>query len=79
MDEIKSFVVYPSVATTYRRMRKKDPELALQFIDALFNYGTDGIKPEDDDPISIYMDTIFKQIEDSKNRYIKAKNSHESY
>ena len=38
----KSFVIYDSYYDTYRRLKKRDPNIALEFIDAILNYGFTG-------------------------------------
>ena len=73
----KSFVIYDSYYDTYRRLKKRDPNIALEFIDAILNYGFTGEIPEENAIVWDYgLPTIFSTIDASTSRYERAvKNS----
>lgn len=73
----KSFVIYDSYYDTYRRLKKRDPNVALEFIDAILNYGFTGEIPEENAIVWDYgLPTIFSTIDASTSRYERAvKNS----
>ena len=69
----KSFVIYDSYYDTYRRLKKRDPNIALEFIDAILNYGFTGEIPEEHAIIWDYgLPTIFSTIDASTSRYERA-------
>lgn len=71
-----SFVMYRSYFNTYETIKKKRPEDAQAFIDAILTYGFTGETPDEDSIVWLYgIETIFAQIEASSNRYDRAKNS----
>lgn len=73
----KSFVIYDSYYDTYRRLKKRDPNVALEFIDAILNYGFTGEIPKENAIVWDYgLPTIFSTIDASTSRYERAvKNS----
>lgn len=73
----KSFVIYDSYYDTYRRLKKRDPDIALEFIDAILNYGFTGEIPKENAIVWDYgLPTIFSTIDASTSRYERAvKNS----
>ena len=71
-----TFVMYRSYFNTYELLRKKRPEDAAKFLDAVVRYGFTGEMPEADDDIWLYnLETIFAQMEASDNKYQRALNN----
>ena len=71
-----TFVMYRSYFNTYELLRKKRPEDAAKFLDAIVRYGFTGEMPEADDDIWLYnLETIFAQMEASDNKYQRALNN----
>lgn len=69
----KSFVIYDSYYDTYRRLKKRDPDIALEFIDAILNYGFTGEIPKENAIVWDYgLPTIFSTIDASTSRYERA-------
>ena len=50
----ETFVMYRSYFNTYEILRKKRPEDAQRFLDAIVRYGFTGEMPEEDDDIWMY-------------------------
>lgn len=69
----KSFVIYDSYYDTYKRLRKRDPQLATEFLDAILAYGFTGEMPDKDSIVWDFgLTTIFSTIDASTTRYEKA-------
>lgn len=69
----KSFVIYDSYYDTYKRLRKRDPQLATEFLDAILAYGFTGEMPNKDSIVWDFgLTTIFSTIDASTTRYEKA-------
>jgi len=72
----ETFVMYRSYFNTYEILRKKRPEDAQRFLDAIVRYGFTGEMPEEDDDIWMYnLETIFTQMEASDSRYQRTINN----
>lgn len=68
-----AFVMYRSYFNTYEILKKKRPEDAHAFLDAIITFGFTGKMPDEDDDIWVYnLDTIFAQIAASSSRHAKA-------
>ncbi len=68
-----SFVVYHSYYDTYKRLKKRDPALAAEFIDAILAYGFTGEMPQEDSIVWDFgLTTMFSQIDASTSRYDRA-------
>ena len=68
-----SFVIYHTYYDTYKRLKKRDPLLAAEFIDAILAYGFTGEMPPEDSIIMDYgLTTMFSQIDASTTRYERA-------
>lgn len=71
-----TFVMYRSYYNTYEAIKKRRPEDAQAFLDAVMHYGFTGEMPDEDDIVWVYgIETIFAQIDASTGRYERAKNS----
>lgn len=68
-----SFVIYHTYYDTYKRLKKRDPALAAEFIDAILAYGFTGEMPGEDSIVWDFgLTTMFSQIDASTNRYERA-------
>lgn len=68
-----SFVIYHTYYDTYKRLKKRDPALAAEFIDAILAYGFTGEMPSEDSIVWDFgLTTMFSQIDASTNRYERA-------
>lgn len=68
-----SFVIYHTYYDTYKRLKKRDPALAAEFIDAILAYGFTGEMPEEDSIVWDFgLTTMFSQIDASTSRYERA-------
>ena len=68
-----SFVIYHTYYDTYKRLKKRDPALAAEFIDAILAYGFTGEMPEEDSIVWDFgLTTMFSQIDASTTRYERA-------
>lgn len=68
-----SFVIYHTYYDTYKRLKKRDPVLAAEFIDAILAYGFTGEMPGEDSIVWDFgLTTMFSQIDASTNRYERA-------
>lgn len=68
-----SFVIYHTYYDTYKRLKKRDPALAAEFIDAILAYGFTGEMPGEDSIVWDFgLTTMFSQIDASTTRYERA-------
>lgn len=68
-----SFVIYHTYYDTYKRLKKRDPALAAEFIDAILAYGFTGEMPNEDSLVWDFgLTTIFSQLDASTSRYERA-------
>lgn len=68
-----SFVIYHTYYDTYKRLKKRDPALAAEFIDAILAYGFTGEMPGEDSIVWDFgLTTMFSQIDASTSRYERA-------
>ena len=68
-----SFVIYHTYYDTYKRLKKRDPALAAEFIDAILAYGFTGEMPPESSIVWDFgLTTMFSQIDASTNRYERA-------
>ena len=68
-----SFVIYHTYYDTYKRLKKRDPALAAEFIDAVLAYGFTGEMPSEDSVIWDFgLTTVFSQLDASTSRYERA-------
>ncbi len=68
-----SFVIYHTYYDTYKRLKKRDPALAAEFIDAILAYGFTGEMPQEDSLVWDFgLTTIFSQLDASTSRYERA-------
>ena len=68
-----SFVIYHTYYDTYKRLKKRDPALAAEFIDAILAYGFTGEMPSEDSLVWDFgLTTIFSQLDASTSRYERA-------
>lgn len=68
-----SFVIYHTYYDTYKRLKKRDPALAAEFIDAILAYGFSGEMPGEDSIVWDFgLTTMFSQIDASTTRYERA-------
>ena len=68
-----SFVIYHTYYDTYKRLKKRDPALAAEFIDAILAYGFTGEMPNQDSLVWDFgLTTIFSQLDASTSRYERA-------
>ena len=63
-----SFVLYESVQNHFERLKKRNKELALEYISAILNYGIYGNLPEEDSELWDFgLDTDIATISAAKN------------
>ena len=75
----RSFLFHPSFARTYVNLKQCHPDLAVDYIEALMNYGCYGFELPNDPLLRAVMDGIVETIEKSYEHYVvrkqKAKNA----
>ena len=68
----ESFVLYESVFRTYQRIYKKNKERAADYINAVMEFGIDGVLPDEDDEVWLYgLDNAIASISAAKDRRAK--------
>lgn len=68
----ESFVLYESVFRMYQRIYKKDKAKAADYINAVMEFGIDGVLPDEDDELWFYgLDNAIASIDSSKNNRTK--------
>ena len=68
----ESFVLYESVFRTYQRLYKKNKERAADYINAVMEFGIDGVLPDDEDEVWLYgLDNAIASISAAKDRRAK--------
>lgn len=68
----ESFVLYESVFRTYQRIYKKDKARAADYINAVMEFGIDGVLPDEDDEVWLYgLDNAIASISAAKDRRAK--------
>ena len=68
----ESFVLYESVFRTYQRLYKKNKERAADYINAVMEFGIDGLLPDDEDEVWLYgLDNAIASISAAKDRRAK--------
>ena len=68
----ESFVLYESVFRTYQRIYKKDKARAADYINAVMEFGIDGVIPDEDDEVWFYgLDNAIASISAAKDRRAK--------
>lgn len=68
----ESFVLYESVFRTYQRLYKKNKERAADYINAVMEFGIDGVIPDEDDEVWFYgLDNAIASISAAKDRRAK--------
>ena len=68
----ESFVLYESVFRTYQRIYKKDKARAADYINAVMEFGIDGVIPDEDDEVWFYgLDNAIASISAAKDRRTK--------
>ena len=70
----ESFVLYESVFRAFQRLYKKDKARAADYINAVMEFGIDGVIPDDDDDVWFYgLDNAIASIACAKDRRTKNK------
>ena len=76
MNEEKSanaIVIYQSMYKQFLRLSKKNPEMAIEYITALLQYGFEGIEPDEDSDVMMYgFDADKIALDNAAVRYLKA-------
>ena len=68
----ESFVLYESVFRTYQRIYRKDKARAADYINAVMEFGIDGVLPDDEDEVWLYgLDNAIASISAAKDRRAK--------
>ena len=68
----ESFVLYESVFRTYQRIYKKDKARAADYINAVMEFGIDGVLPDEEDEVWPYgLDNAIASISAAKDRRAK--------
>ena len=72
MEYKNSFVLYESVFKHFERLQKRDKELALEYINAIMNYGLYGEAPAEDSEIWDFgIDSDIASISTAKKKFSK--------
>ena len=72
MEYKNSFVLYESVFKHFERLQKRDKELALEYINAIMNYGLYGEVPAEDSEIWDFgIDSDIASISTAKKKFSK--------
>ena len=72
MEYKNSFVLYESVFKHFERLQKRDKELALEYINAIMNYGLYGEAPAEDSEIWDFgIDSDIASINTAKKKFSK--------
>lgn len=69
----RSFLFHSSFARTYNNLKQCHPDLAVNFIEALMNYGCYGFEIPNDPLLRAVMDGIVETIEKSYEHYVVRK------
>lgn len=67
----RAFVFYPSYADVYYILREKEPDLALQYLEALIYFGNEKVPMRDIDPyVNALLQSPMKTIEKAYTNYL---------
>ena len=70
----ESFVLYESVFRTYQRLYKRDKVKAADYINAVMEFGIDGVIPDEEEEVWFYgLDSAIASIDSAKDRRVKNK------
>lgn len=65
----QSFVLYESVFRLFERLYKKDKTIAADYINAVMEFGIEGILPDEDDVVWLYgLDSAIASIDAAKSK-----------
>ena len=73
MNNTESFVLYESVYKQFEILKKRNPAVATNFIEAIMEYGLYGVVPDEESDVWLYgFEQSITSIQRAKDRYIAA-------
>ena len=73
MNNTESFVLYESVYKQFEILKKRKPDAATDFIEAIMEYGLYGVVPDEESEVWLYgFEQSTTSIQRAKDRYAAA-------